>query len=71
VIVKMTTRIYYIPRDSLGKYVINVIVQRVGCSIGDLRINYNSNTMKVPITCNDKDFSRIERILRSYDLIAS
>jgi len=65
----MTTRNYYMPKNRISLTIINAIVNKVGCSIGDIRIQQASNTLKVPITCNDKDVKRIEKILKLYDIL--
>lgn len=65
----MTTRVYYIPCDQVSKYVINIIVTRIGCSIGDFKVNRRANVMRFSITCNPKDITQVERILRQYDMI--
>ena len=65
----MTTRIYYLPKSRISIYLINHMFERIGCSIGELRVNRSTNTIKVPITCNDNDVPRIERILKLYDMM--
>ena len=65
----MKTRIYYVPRNQIGRMVMCTIVDRVGCSVGDFKINRNSDTIRFTVTCNEKDFPTIERILRLYDMI--
>ena len=65
----MTTRTYYMPKNRISLYIISNIIDKVGCSIGDIRVQQISNTIKVPITCNDKDISKVEKILRRYDIL--
>jgi hypothetical protein len=65
----MTTRIYYLPKSRISIHLINYMFERIGCSIGELRVNQSTNTIKVPITCNDNDVPRIERILKRYDMM--
>ena len=65
----MTTRTYYLPRERFSLMVLNKIVEKVGCSIGDIKIVQKANCLKVPITCNDKDIARIEKILYRFDMI--
>jgi hypothetical protein len=65
----MTTRTYYLPKNRISLYIINHIVSKVGCSIGELKINRQLDIICVPITCNDVDITKIERILRTYDMI--
>jgi hypothetical protein len=45
------------------------MVSRVGCSIGELKVNRQADTIRVPITCNDTDVAKIERILKTYDML--
>lgn len=33
----MITRTCYFPRNQIGRYVLNYLVERVGCSIGTIR----------------------------------
>ena len=65
----MTTRTYYMPKNRISLTIINAIVNKVGCSIGDIKVQQTSGTLKVPITCNDKDVKRIEKILKLYDIL--
>lgn len=65
----MTTRTYYLPRERFSLMVLNKIVDKVGCSIGDIKVSQKADCLKVPITCNDKDIVRIEKILYRFDMI--
>ena len=65
----MTTRTYYLPKNRIAIHVINYMVSRVGCSIGELKVNRQADTIRVPITCNDTDVAKIERILKTYDML--
>lgn len=65
----MTTRNYYMPKNRISLVIINAIINKVGCSIGDIRVQQTSGTIKVPITCNDNDVKRIEKILKTYDIL--
>ena len=65
----MTTRTYYLPKNRIAIHVINYMVSKVGCSIGELKVNRQADTIRVPITCNDTDVSKIERILKTYDML--
>jgi len=65
----MTTRTYYLPRNRIALHVINYMVSKVGCSIGELKVNRQADTIRVPVTCNDVDVSKIERILKTYDML--
>ena len=63
----MTTRTYYLPKTRISIHVINKLVERVGCSIGDIKLV--QDTLRVPITCNDTDVKKIEKVLRIYNMI--
>lgn len=65
----MTTRTYYLPKNRISIHVLNYMIKRVGCSIGDIKPMKAADTIKVPITCNDKDVEKIERILTRYDMM--
>ena len=64
----MTTRTYYLPRNRIAIHLINYMVGKVGCSIGDIKVNKASDTIRVPVTCNDKDVRTIERMLERYQM---
>lgn len=63
----METRTYYFPRNRIGRYILNYLIERVGCSVGDIR--NVSNTIAVPITVPKRDIVKVERILQMYDLL--
>lgn len=65
----MTTRTYYMPKNRISMHLINYMAAHVGCSIGKLEVNKASDTIKVPVTCNDADVKKIERILIRYDML--
>ena len=65
----MTTRTYYMPKNRISMHLINYMVTHVGCSVGKLEVNKASDTIKVPVTCNDTDIKKIERILIRYDML--
>ena len=65
----MTTRTYYLPKGRIATHLINYMYERVGCSIGDIKINKVTDTIRVPITCNDSDVQKIEQILSRYGMI--
>lgn len=62
----MTTRIYYLPRNRISIYVLNYIVSKIGCSIGELKVIQTTDTIRVSITCNSADVAKIERILKRW-----
>jgi len=63
----METRTYYFPANQIGHYILNCIVDRVSCSIGDIR--KVSNNLAVVFTTTPPNMIAIERILQTYDLI--
>lgn len=65
----MTTRTYYLPRNRIAIHLVNYMVAKIGCSIGDIKINKETNTLKIPVTCNDTDVKRIESILWRYGMM--
>lgn len=65
----MVTRTYYMPRNRISMHLINYMVAHIGCSIGKLEVNKSTDTIRVPVTCNEKDVSKIERILVRYDML--
>ena len=62
----METRTYYFPANRIGRHILNYLIDRVGCSIGD--IHKVADTLAVPITVQKKDIIRVERILQMYNL---
>lgn len=65
----ITTRTYYIPRNQIGRYVMNAIVEKVGCSIGDFKLSRQAETIRFSITCKITDVPVVEKILRRYDML--
>lgn len=63
----METRTYYFPYNRIGRYILNYLILRVGCSIGDIR--KVAETMAVSITMPKRDIIKVERILQMYNLI--
>ena len=63
----METRTYYFPSNRIGRYILNYLIARVGCSIGD--IHKVADILAVPITVQKKDINKVERILQMYNLI--
>ena len=62
----MTTRSYYVPRNQIGHYIINTVVDKVSCSIGDIVPYTFMDVMRFTITCRDKDIPKVERIIGQY-----
>ena len=63
----METRTYYFPRNQIGRHILNFIIERIGCSIGNIR--KVSDTLAVPITVATRDITKVEQILKMYDLM--
>ncbi len=63
----METRTYYFPSNRIGRYILNYLIERIGCSVGDIR--KVADALAVPITVQKKDVVKVERILQMYDLI--
>lgn len=63
----METRTYYFPSNRIGRYILNYLIERVGCSVGD--IYKVADTIAVPLTIQKKDIIKVERILQMYNLI--
>jgi len=62
----METRTYYVPANRIGRYLLNYMVERIGCSIGQIRkVN---DTLAVVVTTTKRDIQKIDRILQMYDL---
>ena len=63
----METRTIYVPANQIGRYILNYMIERIGCSVGDIR--KVSDTLAVPITVPKRDVVKVERILQMYDLL--
>lgn len=62
----MITRSYYVPRNQIGHFIINTVVDKVSCSIGDIVPYTFMDVMRFTITCRDKDIPMVERIIGQY-----
>jgi hypothetical protein len=65
--IDMETRTYYFPYNRIGRYILNYLIARVGCSVGNIR--RVAETMAVSITAPKRDVVKVERILQMYNLI--
>lgn len=63
----METHTYYFPLNRIGRYILNYLVEHVGCSIGEIR--KVAGTLAVPITTPKRDIPKVEHILQMYDLM--
>ena len=66
---KSVTRNYYVPRNQIGHHIINRIIEKVGCSVSDFKVNRDSNTICITLSFNEKDAQTVERILKLYDVM--
>ena len=65
----MVTRSYYVPRNQIGRYVMNLVVDNVGCSVADITPNVAVEVIRFTITCRDRDIPTVEQILKSYNML--
>ena len=65
----MTTRTYYLPKSRIAVHLINYIIRRVECSVGELKVNQKADTIRVPFTCKEADVAKIENILKRYGMM--
>ena len=65
----MVTRTYYMPNNNVSRLLINSIINRVGCSIGEMKVNKDRDTIRIPITCDQKDIETVEKILKMYGIL--
>lgn len=63
------TRNYYVPRNNVGRHIINRIVENVPCSIDGVTPKRAADTFCVTLSCNAKDISKIENILKSFGVL--
>lgn len=63
----METKTVYVPANRIGHYILNYLVERVGCSVGEIR--RVADTLAAPITVAKRDVTKVERILQMYDLM--
>ncbi len=64
----MTTRTYYLPKNRFALYVLNKIVDKVSCSVGDIKV-MQYDAIRVPLTCNEKDVAAVEKILKTFNML--
>lgn len=63
----METRTIYVPANRIGRYILNYMIERIGCAVGDIR--KVADSLAVPITVPKRDVVKVERILQMYDLL--
>lgn len=63
----METRTYYFPYNTFGRHILNYVIQNVGCSVGSIR--KVTDSLAVSITSPTREIVKIERILKTYDLM--
>lgn len=67
----MVTKTYYLPQGQFALHLLNHIVNRVECSIGDLKVLRDAGMIRVPLTCKEKDVPHVEHILSTYGCLDS
>lgn len=63
----MTTHTIYVPANQFGRNVLAYIWEHVSCSMGDIR--KVDNALTVALTLPEREISKVERILKRYDLM--
>lgn len=63
------TRNYFVPKNQIGHHIINRIIEKVGCSVSDFKVNRDTNTICITLSFSDKDTPVVERILKLYDVM--
>ena len=63
----METRTYYFPKNQIGRHVLNYLITRVECSVGEIRPV--ADHIAVSITTLKRNITTVERILQMYDLM--
>lgn len=63
----METRTYYFPFNTFGRHVLNYVIEHVGCSVGSIR--KVTDNLAVSITTPTREIIKIERILKTYNLM--
>lgn len=63
----MTTRTYYLPKSRISMHILSNLIAKIGCSIGDIKII--KDAIRVPITCNDKDIKKVEKLLYIWNMM--
>lgn len=63
----METRTFYFPANHFGRNVLNYVWEHVSCSIGNTR--KVADNIAVPITTVPKEIIKVERILKTYNLL--
>lgn len=63
----METRTYYFPANRIGRHILNYLIDRVGCSVGNVR--KVAGNLAVVITTQKRDVTKVERILQMYDIM--
>jgi hypothetical protein len=57
------------PRNRVSIHLLNKMVERIGCSIGDIKVMKSLDVIRVPITCEERDVKRIEKCLYIYNMM--
>jgi hypothetical protein len=65
--IDMETHTYYFPANRIGRYILNYLIERISCSVGDVR--KVADHLAVSVTVAKRDVIKVERILQMYDLL--
>lgn len=63
------SRNYYFPKNQIGRYIINQMINRIDCSVDNFRVNHSTNTICVTLSFRERDTAQIERLLKMYGLL--
>lgn len=62
----MTTKIFYLPRNSVSRIAINTVVNYIPCSFPEYKDMISADIIKLRITCRASNMKIVEQILRRY-----
>lgn len=65
----METKIYYLPRNAITKFAIEVVTRNIPCSFSDIDEIVAAQVIKYRIICLSRDIPAIERILKGCGLL--
>lgn len=63
------SRNYYFPKNQIGRYIINQVVNHIDCSVENFRVSRSTNTICVTFSFRERDLKQVERILKMYGLL--
>lgn len=65
----METKIYYLPRNAIAKFAIEVVARNIPCSFSDVDEMVAAQVIKYRIICLRRDIPAVERILKGCGLL--